>query len=207
MQDFIKRQCIGLTGGVATGKSTVANILRGQGYQVFDADQLARAVVEPQRPAFQEIVAAFGRDILTADGALDRKKLAALVFPDPDKRKRLESITHPRIKEEFLIQVSAARSTIGNRWFFYEAALLFEAGQAAEFHEILCTWCPRAIQIQRLMSRNNLSEAEALAILGSQMPADEKRNRSGLVVDTNCSLEELKNRVLHVLPVSAWPVL
>lgn len=202
MRDFIKKQCIGLTGGVATGKSTVANILREQGYQVFDADQLARTVVEPQRPAFQEIVTTFGKDILTADGALDRKKLAAVVFPDPAKRKMLEAITHPRIKEEFLTQVSAARKSIGNRWFFYEAALLFEAGRAPEFREILCTWCPRDVQIRRLMTRNNLSEADALNILRSQMPADEKRDRSGLVVDTNCSLEELKKRVLAVLPVS-----
>lgn len=200
VKDLIKKQCIGLTGGVATGKSTVASILREQGYVVFDADQMARTVVMPGRPAFDEIIALFGNDILTANGEIDRKKLGQLVFSSPAKRAQLESITHPRIHEEFETELTTALSRIGSMPFFYEAALLFEAGRTDEFSQILCTWCPEPVQLERLMRRNRLSEIEAQAILKSQMPAVEKRDRSDLVIDTNCSLDELRARVQAVVP-------
>jgi dephospho-CoA kinase len=203
LQSWVKRKCIGLTGGVATGKSTVAAILRDMGYVVLDADQIARVVVEPGRPAYREIIDTFGASVVTPEKTIDRKKLGALVWSDPDKKAQLEAITHPRIKEEFGRQSEAEKDRIGNNYFFYEATLLFEVKRDQEFFKILCTWCSEDVQLQRLAARNQLSDTEAHQIMSSQMDATTKRDKSDLVIDTACNQAELIMRVselIHSLP-------
>lgn len=198
-QLWIKTKGIGLTGGVATGKSTVANILRDLGYRVLDADHIARSVVEPGRPAYHDILREFGPDLVLADRTLDRKKLGSLIWGVPAKKERLEELTHPRIKEEFINKVRTLRQENEKRFFFYEAALLFEAGRAHEFYKIVCTWCPENVQIQRLMTRNQISDIEARAIISSQMSASNKKEKSDFTILTNCPEKDLQQRVSNTL--------
>ena len=194
-QTWVKTKCIGLTGGVATGKSTVAGIIKDLGFQVFDADKLSRDIMVPGKAAFIDTVKAFGDGILTPSGTLDRKKLGLLIFGKPEARAILEAITHKRIKEEFLAQAVAQKDAIGTQYFFYEAALIFEVGREKDFFKTICTWCSEGEQIRRLTARNSITVAEAETIIASQMPANQKRDRADLVIDTNCSLPELKTRV------------
>ena len=194
-QTWVKTKCIGLTGGVATGKSTVAGIIKDLGFQVFDADTLSRDIMVPGKAAFIDTVKAFGDGILTPSGTLDRKKLGLLIFGKPEARAILEAITHKRIKEEFLAQAVAQKDAIGTQYFFYEAALIFEVGREKDFFKTICTWCSEGEQIRRLTARNSITVAEAETIIASQMPANQKRDRADLVIDTNCSLPELKTRV------------
>ncbi len=194
-KSWLKSKCIGLTGGVATGKSTVAGIIKDLGFAVFDADKLSRAIMVPGKPAFIDTVKEFGKGILNPSGLIDRKKLGNLIFATPEARTKLEAITHRRIKEEFLAQASAQKEAIGEKYFFYEAALIFEVGRESDFYKILCTWCSEDEQIRRLTTRNSIPPDEAIKIIAAQMPANLKRDRADVVIDTNCSLEELKSRV------------
>jgi dephospho-CoA kinase len=198
-QTWVKSKCIGLTGGVATGKSTVAGMIQDLGFKVFDADKLSREVMLPGKPAFNEIVVLFGRSILNESGTIDRKKLGQLVFGQPELRSKLEAITHKRIKEEFLLQAVAQKEDIGSQFFFYEAALIFEVGREKDFFKTICTWCTEDEQLKRLIARNSLSLPEAKAIVASQMPANQKRDRADFVIDTNCSLDELKQKVSRAI--------
>jgi dephospho-CoA kinase len=198
-QTWVKNKCIGLTGGIATGKSTVAGIIQELGFKVFDADKFSREIMMPGKPAFTDTVTLFGNSILSDNGIIDRKKLGQLIFGQPDMRAKLEAITHKRIKEEFLLQAVAQKEAIGSHFFFYEAALIFEAGREKDFFKTICTWCTEDEQIRRLTARNGIALAESKTIIASQMPANQKRDRADLVIDTNCSLDELKLRVSRAI--------
>ena len=198
-QTWVQKKCIGLTGGVATGKSIVAGMIQDLGFKVFDADKLSREVMLPGKPAFNETVTLFGPGILSDSGTLDRKKLGQLIFGHPELRSKLEAITHKRIKEEFLLQAVAQKEAIGSHYFFYEAALIFEVGREKDFFKTICTWCTEDEQLKRLTARNSLSLAEAKAIVASQIPANQKRDCADFVIDTNCSLDELKQRVSRAI--------
>jgi len=194
--ELLKSHGIGLTGGIATGKSTIARLLAARGELVIDADQLARDVVAPGTPGLAAIVEAFGQTMVGEDGALDRKRLGKLVFADPKAKAQLESITHPRIKDALFTRLQALPAP---RRFFYEAALLYEVGRASEFAKVWVAFCPREVQITRVMARDQLPRERAEQILASQWPAEEKARRADRVIDTNGTLDEVEARVAKAL--------
>lgn len=188
---------IGLTGGIATGKSAVASMLRELGAEVVDADQLAREIVEPGREAWKEIVEAFGKEILRPDQTIDREKLRRIVFQDDKARKRLEAITHPRIRAlaQQKIQKLAAE---GAEIVIYEAPLLFENRIHLRLRPVILVACDRITQEERLRKRDGLTEKEIQQHLKAQMPLDEKRRLADIIIENRGSLEDLRKRVKEV---------
>lgn len=188
---------IGLTGGIATGKSTVSAMLRRLGAKVVDADEIAREIVRPGEPAWQEIVDAFGPGVLRKDKSLDRDKLRKIVFADERARKRLESITHPKIRA--LAQEKIERlSAEGAEVVIYEAPLLFETQAQSWIRPVILVACDLETQKQRLRQRDRLGEKEIRRHLEAQMPLEEKRKLADYVVENNGSLEELQREVQEV---------
>lgn len=189
---------VGLTGGVATGKSTVAAMFGRCGAIVIDADQLARQVVEPGKPAWRDIVRTFGPRILLPDQTLDRQALADIVFKSPRKLRRLECIVHPRVAR---LQSRLTR-TIAERQpdavVIYEVPLLFEAGVDKRVDEIIVVTADRRTQIERLARRTGLSRAEILRRIRSQMPLAKKRRRADVVLDGTLPLPRLGRLVARV---------
>ena len=185
---------IGLTGGIASGKSTVARMLRDLGAEVVDADQVARDVVAPGQPALDEIVRAFGAEILDASGALDRKKLGALVFADPDKRRTLNGITHPRIGAATALRLQALRDR-GVPVAVYEAALIVENKMHLGLDGLIVTSVDEPTQLERTIQRDRLTVDEAWARLRAQAPLADKLAAATWVVDTSGSLEQTAARV------------
>lgn len=173
---------VGLTGGIASGKTTFADALRARGVPVVDADALARAAVAPGSPALAEIERAFGRDVLAADGSLDRKRLGALVFADAEARRRLEAITHPAVRGAVAAE-TARLAAAGHPLAFYDVPLLYEVGLDRDLDSVAVVWAPREVQRARLVARDGLSPAEAEARLTAQLPIDEKAARADFVVE------------------------
>jgi len=184
---------LGLTGGIASGKSVVAQMFRELGGEVIDADQLAREVVEPGQPALQAIVSHFGPEILRDDGTLDRGKLAAIVFADPAARAQLNAITHPPIHQRLVQAVEARRNQPG--LLIAAVPLLYENGRESSVEKVVVVWVDRATQIERLMQRDRLSRAQAEQRLAAQLPLDTKRERADEVIDNGGSLEATRRQV------------
>lgn len=189
---------VGLTGGIASGKSTFAALLRARGVPVVDADALARAVVAPGTPALAAIAAAFGPDVLGPDGALDRKRLGALVFADPDARRRLEAITHPAIRDAMIAE-TARLDAAGHPLAFYDAPLLFEVGLDAALDSVVVVYAPPRVQVERLAARDGLDEEAAAARLAAQLPIDEKARRADFVVVNDGPEAALGAKADHLL--------
>ena len=164
---------VGLTGGIASGKSTVARAFRALGVGVVDADEVAREIVEPGKPALEAIVHEFGAGVLDGKGALDRKALGAVVFGDVGKRKTLEAITHPRIFARSM-ELLGAYATTGAPYALYEAALLVENGSYRMFAALVVVAAQRETQLRRIVARDGLSVADAEARLDAQLPLDQK---------------------------------
>lgn len=192
---LLKSQCIALTGGVATGKSTVAAFLRDLGKTVIDADQMARDVVKPGTSTLHEIIKIFGVEVIARDGHLDRKKLRDIVMNDETKRSQLEAIIHPAIHKMFKRIVENLHLDVSGKTFFYEAALIFETGRNHLFKEVWSTTCPSDVQVARLSSRSGLTQAESLKIIAAQMPAFEKARKANLAIDTDCPMDELRQQI------------
>lgn len=191
---------IGLTGGIASGKSVVAKMLQERGLPLIDADVLAREVVAPGQPALQEIVEQFGEHMMLPDGTLNRRALGELVFSDPEARKRLEAITHPRIAELRLqkrkeIEQSLLHSLHKPIAIVCDIPLLFEAGLQNEVDRVWVVWVPREVQIERLMKREGLSREAAEQRLKAQWPLDEKKKLADVVIDNSGTLEETERQV------------
>jgi dephospho-CoA kinase len=188
----------GLTGGIATGKSTVSVMFTHLGARVTDADQLARDVVAPGQPAHAAVVAAFGPEVVQPDGYLDRKRLGAIVFADAEQRKRLEAITHPAIRTRWdrILRVYEEEEFAGI--VFWDAALLYETGGARLMEKMVVVVADPAIQLARLMGRDGSSEAEARARIASQMPVAEKAKLADYVVDNSGSRAETERQVREV---------
>jgi dephospho-CoA kinase len=176
---------VGLTGGIATGKSTVTSLLRDLGAEIIDADVLAREVVEPGEPALGEIAAEFGRGVLGGDGRLDRKALGAIVFADPERRLRLEAITHPRIRDRFQRRLDelAARGFRG--LVIFDAAVMIESGNYRNMDKLVVVVTDEPTQIARLIARDGIGRDEALRKIGSQMPLAEKAKLADYVIDNS----------------------
>ena len=178
---------VGLTGGIASGKSTVAEFLREAGARIVDADRIARAVVTPGRPAHNEIVAAFGRTILLPDGQIDRKRLGAIIFSDPVQQTALNAIVHPRVIEGIDAVVNRIAAESPDAVVVLDVPLLYEAGMDRDLSDVIVVYVPEALQLQRLMARDGLSAAEAMARIRSQLPLAEKRRRATIVIDNSGS--------------------
>ncbi len=188
---------IGLTGGIASGKSTVARILERLGVPVIDADRLSREVVAPGSPALAAIVAEFGAEMLDPEGRLDRARLGALVFGDPAARSRLERITHPAIAARADELLAGCRQA-GEPVVVYMAPLLIEAGRAGLVDEIWVVYVDRETQVERLCQRDHLSRQQAALRIDSQMPMEEKAARGRLVIDNRGTTAELERQVAEV---------
>lgn len=183
----------GLTGGIASGKSLVLGVFRKEGVAIVDADEMARKVVEPGTLGLESIVKAFGPEVLAADGTLDRKKLAGIVFDDATKRRQLNAIVHPLVATS-----SAARfaelSQQGFSLGCYDAALLVENGLADMFRPLVVVAAPRELQKRRLMARDGMSEPEADARLDAQAPVEAKIAAADVVIWNDADLVTLETR-------------
>jgi dephospho-CoA kinase len=188
----------GLTGGIGSGKSSVAALLRDRGVPVVDADELAREVVMPQSPGLAEIVRVFGAQMLGPDGDLDRKRLGALVFSDAAARKRLNAITHPLVRalsQRRFAELAQQGVTLAA----YDVPLLFEVGLNAVLRPIVVVTASEAAQLERIMARDGLTETEARSRIAAQLPLAEKQRRADYVLDNNGSPAELARQVDQVL--------
>jgi dephospho-CoA kinase len=176
---------VGLTGGIATGKSTVDAVLRELGAVIIDADVLAREVVEPGEPALAEIAAEFGPGVLGPDGRLDRKTLGAIVFADPERRRTLEAMTHPRMRERLLRRIDELTAEHFRGLVFYDAAVLIESGSHLMMDRLVVVIADEPTQIARLMARDGIDRDEALRKIKSQMPLAEKAKLADYVIDNS----------------------
>jgi dephospho-CoA kinase len=189
---------IGLTGGIASGKSAVAHLLRARGATVVDADLVAREVVAPGQPALADLTERFGAEILTPGGALDRKKLGAIVFADPAARAAVNAITHPRVaaRSAELFREAGAR---GARVVFYEAALLVENSAHRGLDGLVVVAASPEVQERRLVERDGLTVAEARARIASQLPVEAKRKAATWVIENDGDRAALEARVAEVV--------
>lgn len=190
---------VGLTGGIASGKSTVSAMLAEAGIPVVDADRLAREVVEPGQPAYREVVAAFGPSVVDPNGQLDRKRLASVVFTDPTARARLEAIVHPRVFEAERAALAAIARERPGSVAVVDAALLLESGNYRWMDAVILVSAPRELQIERLMARDRLSRAEAEARLAAQWPLEEKRRYADFEIDNSGGLEATRAQVARLV--------
>jgi len=189
---------IGLTGGIGTGKSTVSAMLKAKGIMVIDSDQIAREVVEPGSKALAQIVAHFGQEVLLPDGRLNRKALGVRVFGNEEERKRLMEITHPAIFAETEKRISEAKKN-GEALIVLDSPLLIETGRYKQTDLVVLVYADEETQLQRIMSRDNLTEEEARYRINAQMPIDEKRQFADIIIDNRGTIEELEVQVAQLL--------
>jgi len=190
----------GLTGGIATGKSTVSQMFREAGVPVIDADVIAREIVAPGEPALEEIALRFP-GVLDANGQLNRAELAARIFADPRERDALNAITHPKIRERARLQAEALAKA-GHQVALYDAPLLIESGSDRFVEGVILVICPKALQLQRLMRRDGLDAAEAQARIDAQMPLEKKRAFATWVIDNSADAEITRAQVEAI--IAAW---
>jgi dephospho-CoA kinase len=185
---------VGLTGGIATGKSTVARLLAEFGARIIDADALAREVVDRGHPAFDAVVARFGAAILKSDGTIDRDRLAARVFADPEEKAALERIVHPAVAEAMAARLADIEAADPHGVVVLDVPLLFEAKMDAGLALVVVVYAPEAKQMERLTRRNGLSRDDAQARIRAQMPMAEKRRRADVVIDNSGSLDATRSQ-------------
>lgn len=191
---------IGLTGGIATGKSTVKNSLQVLNIPVIDADLISHEITQVGGPGYQSIVSHFGHDILNSDQSLNRKKLGDIVFYDGQKLLQLEQILHPLIQAEVQSRKSKYQAQ-GEAICFYDVPLLFEKNLAAQFDQIVLVYAPLTTQVDRIMLRNNLTHTQALARINAQLPMPEKIHLSHFCLDNSTNNEDLNLQVLNLVKV------
>jgi len=189
---------LGLTGGIATGKSTITGMLRERGIPVIDADQIARDVVEPGKPAYEAIVAHFGREILLADGQIDRKKLGEIVFSDELERQKLNAIVHPEVRRVMREEAETAEKN-GASIVFMDIPLLFESKLQHMVDKIVVVYAPAHMQLARMMERDELQEEQAQKRLRAQFPIDQKKADADFLIDNSGSREEAERQVEEML--------
>lgn len=186
---------VGLTGGIATGKSLVSSYLKELGAYIIDWDVITMAVEEPGMPVWQDIVNYFGKEILQKDGRLDRSKLGQMVFNDEAKRLKLNSFTHPRIIEEAKKREKAIVESDPNAVVVHDVPLLFEVGIDKMVAKTVAVYATEEDQIERLKTRDGMSREDALSRIRSQMPPADKAKRADYVIDDSGSVEETKKQV------------
>ena len=189
---------VGLTGSIAVGKSFVCEVFRELGCHVLDADLTARDVVKAGTPGLARIADEFGREIIKPDGELDRAAMAAIVFADERKRLLLNSIVHPLVVEAQNRWLSAREAEDPDGIAIVDAALMIESGGYKRFTKLIVVWCEPDIQLQRLMVRDSLPEAEAKKRIAAQMPQDEKKRYADFLIDTSNGFEDTRRQVVEV---------
>ena len=189
---------VGLTGGIASGKSTVAAMLRELDCPVLDADTLGHELLEQGQDAFKEVVREYGQEVLDTYGNVDRSKLGQIIFADAQKRARLNQILHPRILDVVRRWFAALALAGGPELAVVEAALIIEAGYNKELDQVIVCWCPAQQQLQRLLERGLTAEQAKLRI-AAQMPMEEKRRLGDETIDCSGSLAETERQVIEVL--------
>ncbi len=185
---------IGLTGGIACGKTTASNFFAEQGIEIIDADIAAREVVAPGEPALTEIATRFGDEVLQPDGSLDRKKMRELVFADADKRKQLEAILHPRIRQRLRKQLQQAKGP----YVIFSVPLMFESGLDQLTDRVLVIDVSPEVQRQRLIERDGSSVEQANAIVRAQMPREERNSRADDIVDNSTNLDDFISQLTSI---------
>lgn len=188
----------GLTGGIASGKSTVSGFFSDAGARIIDADKIARAVVRQGTPAYDEICSFFGRAILQPDGRIDRERLGDIIFSDPEKKARLNAIVHPRVLEQSAQMVDHIAAKAPDAVVIMDVPLLLEAGMEKDLAEVIVVYVPEPLQLQRLMQRDGIGEKAAMARIRSQMPIEEKRKRATIVIDNSGEIKNTKRSALVV---------
>jgi dephospho-CoA kinase len=189
---------VGLTGGIASGKSTVAAMLRELDCPVLDADTLGHELLEQGQDAYNEVVREYGKEILDTYGNVDRSKLGQIIFADAQKRVRLNQILHPRILDVVRKWFAALAQAGGPELAVVEAALIIEAGYNKELHQVIVCWCPAEQQLQRLVERGLTAEQAQLRI-AAQMPMEEKRRLGDETIDCSGSLEETERQAMEMV--------
>ncbi len=189
---------VGLTGGIASGKSTVSRVFRSLGAYVIDADELARDVVRPNSPAWHEVVSYFGGGILKEDGYIDRSMLANIVFNDPEKRKVLNSIIHPRVFAEEERRRKEIEEKDPGAVVIFDAALLIEAGAHQRMDKVIVVYVDEETQVRRLMERDKIDRGSALKRICSQMPLIDKRRYADYVIDGAMHIEKLEQEIQKI---------
>lgn len=195
--------CYGLTGGIASGKSTVAAMFRALGAHIIDADEVYHSLIQPgpspdhrPSPLAQRINSEFP-GTLRADGTLDRPALASVVFGDPAKRRALELITHPAVAQEVAARIATLHAA-GVERVLYDVPLLYERGLEQGMHGVIVVWVPHDLQRQRLQQRDGFSDTDAERRLAAQLPLDEKRKRADWVIDNSGPLDATRQQVEHI---------
>jgi len=184
----------GLTGGIASGKSTVAAMLREHGFPVLEADKISHALIEPDGAAYDEVIRRFGREIVDENRKINRTRLGKLVFADREKLQQLNGILHPRVESELQKQLAELAETGRFRVAFVEAALIYEAGLDRKLDGVVVAWCLPEQQLARLMERG-MGEAEARRRIATQMPVQEKLVLAEEKIDCSGSMEETRYQV------------
>jgi dephospho-CoA kinase len=190
----------GLTGGIASGKSTVAAIFQELGAAIIDADQIAHELIRAGSPVFAEIVSRFGTEILDASGQVNRKRLGEVVFADAAERAALNAIIHPAIMIRRQELIAGYEGSDPGAVVISDAALIYEAHIEGYFLKIIVAWCRPEQQLERLVSKTGLSREQAERRIVAQMPAEEKRRRADYVIDCSGNIEETKRQVTALYP-------
>ena len=189
---------VGLTGGIATGKSTVAATLTDAGVIVIDADIVAHDVIKKGLPAWHEIVKRFGDKVLLPDGEINRVYLGNIIFNDADKKHELNRIVHPLVSLEISRKLKQIKKDKPDAIVVLDVPLLLESGMQKGMAEVIVVYIPEHLQLKRLMARDDLSEADALSRIRSQMPIEEKKKLASIVIDNSFSLEKTKEKTREV---------
>ena len=194
---------VALTGGIATGKSYCLSRFARRGVPIIDADVLAHAVVRRGEKAWTAVTRRFGEGVLSGDGEIDRVKLGAVVFADPAARRDLEAIIHPAVYVAVRSWFEALPST--TRLAIADIPLLYETGHESDFDKVIATWCPAALQMERLKQRDGLNEEQILARLAAQLPADEKARRADYVIKTEGTFAETDTQIAEIYATLTSP--
>lgn len=194
-QRLFKQHCIAITGSIASGKSTVASMIRANGYPVIDADELARIAVAPGSEGLNRVISEFGNHMIRKDGQLDRKKMRQIVFNNPDARLKLENIIHPYLETLAMETLISQGYDKNPGLWFYEASLIYEKSLQNRFKAVWVCYCEKQLQVERLMLRDRIGEKEAEQTLKNQMSGEEKVKLADYVIDTGCDLKTLETMV------------
>lgn len=189
----------GLTGGIASGKSTVLEMFKAHGCNIFDADQVARQVVEPGTIGLSKIAKTFGNDILMSDGQLNRRKLGEIVFSDEEQLAKLNQITGPLIRKQIVEMISTMKDNADDTLNIFEVQLLFESSYEAYFNATITVYVDYPTQLKRLMNRNNLTEQAAKNKISAQMSMEEKKRRADYLIDTTVDMDEIEQQVVELI--------
>lgn len=193
---------LGITGGIATGKSTVVDLFKKYNFPVIDADIVAREIVEPGKPALKKIVSNFGEDILLTDGSLNRRRLGQIIFAEPKKRQKLDQLLAPFLQDAIISQIDTA--TNDSSLVIADIPLLFEAGYEKVVDQVAVVYIPENLQVERLMKRENLTEKEARQKIASQFSIEKKKSRADIIFDNQKEYSSICQKVTSWLKANKF---